>query len=166
PIPPAWMPASPGATSSSASWDPTTSSGRGRRAPADQPARTGFYRGRAGGGPAAALAHHLFQPVQPRLHDVPRRAEGEADVGLEAGVAGRAPLAGVHVEEDAGHRDDLALESGPEEPHAARERLRKLGHRAEAVERPLGRDVQADPDLLQAGDHEVALGPEDPLKGV
>src|SRR5439155_2791128 len=97
PIPPAWMPASPGATSSSASWDPTTSSGRGRPALADQSAPTSFYRGRAGGGPAAALAHHLFQPVEPRLHDVPRRAGGEADVGLEAGVGGGAPLAGVHV---------------------------------------------------------------------
>src|SRR5688572_5982947 len=93
-------------------------------------------------GSVAIAGDHRLQPVEPSLDLPDARAEGEADVLVEAGEALGAAVSGVHVEEDAGHADDLVLERGPEEVEAVRDRLRQVAHRDEEVERPgrLGED--------------------------
>src|SRR5262245_1858213 len=69
------------------------------------------------------------------------RSEREAEVAAEARVAAAAALAGIDVEEVAGHRDDLAIERGAEERHAVADRRRQVLGAGPDVEGALGRQV-------------------------
>ena len=76
-------------------------------------------------------------------------AEREAHVAAEARAVAAPPLARVHVEELAGHGDDLVLERGAEEAHAVVERRRQLGDVAPDVEGAVGRAVDAYAEPLE-----------------
>ena len=82
-------------------------------------------------------------------------------MGAEAAGAAAAALSGVDVEEVAGHDDDLLVERGAEELLAGAQALGQAAHVAPRVEGALGLEVEADSQVAQAADEQVALLAED-----
>src|SRR5690606_8248303 len=128
-----------------------------------------FFAGDAGtsrGASSLRARDHLLQTPERLLQGLLRRSEREAHVGAEAGGPGAAALAGIDVEEDPRHRDDLALERGTEERLRVAQRLRQPAQVAPAVKGPFGLEVELDAEALEPLEHEAALGGEGLADGV
>src|SRR5690242_19727277 len=93
------------------------------------------------------LRDQLAEPLERELDLAQRRAEREPQVAAEPRRAPAAALAGVDVEELAGHRDHLLGERGPEEAHAVGDRRRQVLRRGPDVERALRRQVDREPEI-------------------
>src|SRR4030095_7375692 len=111
------------------------------------------------------LRDELFETRHRERERLLRRAEREADVVAEARRAAMTPLARVHVEELAGHRDHLLRQCRPKKTPAVVERRRQSGDVSPRIKRPVRRAIEADAEALEAREHAITLVAKDTMNG-